>query len=129
MDESTFFDADGFEVFYRSWLPAGEPQLIVLIAHGMSEHSARYSRVAELLTGNGYAVYALDHRGHGRTADSTGTGRAGESGMDGVLADIDQLADIAAAAHPSVRLVLLGQSMGSMLANAYAVQHGDRLSG
>jgi len=49
VDELEFRDSDGVDVFYRRWLPIGKPQLIVLIAHGMSEHSGRYQRIASLL--------------------------------------------------------------------------------
>lgn len=129
MDESSFRSGDGVDVFYRRWLPPGEPTLIVLIAHGMSEHSARYARVAEVLTSDGYAVYALDHRGHGRTAASTGAGKTGAAGMDGVLSDMAQLAGMASGEHPSVPTVLFGHSMGALLAQAYVQRDGDGLAG
>jgi len=76
MDELAFRDRDGVDVFYRRWLPTAKRGSVVLIAHGMSEHSGRYARVATALQEHGYAVYAPDHRGHGRTASSTGPGRA-----------------------------------------------------
>ena len=129
MDEATFRDSDGVEVFYRRWLPAGEPVLAVLVAHGMSEHSGRYGRLAAALTAQGYAVYAPDHRGHGRTAAATGVGRTGPSGIAGALADIGQLRRIAAAELADPPVVLLGHSMGSMLAQAYAEWDGDGLAG
>ena len=129
MDEATFRDSDGVEVFYRRWLPAGEPVLAVLVAHGMSEHSGRYGRLAAALTAQGYAVYAPDHRGHGRTAAATGVGRTGPSGIAGALADIGQLRRIAAAELADPPVVLLGHSMGSMLAQAYAEGDGDGLAG
>lgn len=44
MDECTFRNADGVDVFYRRWLPPDDPTLVVVIAHGMSEHSGRYAR-------------------------------------------------------------------------------------
>lgn len=129
MDELEFRDDDGVLVFYRRWLPIGKPQLIVLIAHGMSEHSGRYQRIANLLRDRGYAVYAPDHRGHGRTAGSTGRGRAGPSGMEGVLADLARVAEMARADVGPVRTVLFGHSMGALLAQAYAERHGASLAG
>lgn len=129
MDESTFSSGDGFDVFYRRWSPSGDPTLVVLIAHGLSEHSARYARVAEALASDGYAVYALDHRGHGRTAASTGAGKAGAAGMEGVLDDIARLEAIASEEHPSVPVVLFGHSMGALLAQAYVERDGKGLAG
>ena len=70
---------------------AGDAAGGVVIVHGAAEHSGRYARVADVLQGEGYAVYALDLRGHGHTAESTGRGRIGPSGMAGVLADVDAL--------------------------------------
>ncbi|MEE9281906.1 MAG: alpha/beta hydrolase, partial [Myxococcota bacterium] len=54
---------------YRWWPDAAVPlRAVVQIAHGMGEHAERYEPVAERLTAEGYAVYAHDQRGHGRTA-------------------------------------------------------------
>src|SRR5262245_50473334 len=95
--EFRFRDADDVEVFARRWLPDGPPRAAVLVAHGLSEHSGRYSRFAAAVAGAGYAVYAVDHRGHGHTAASTGVGRAGARGMDGIIDDLHQLLEIATA--------------------------------
>ena len=129
MDERTFTDADGVEVFYRRWLPQGSPSAIVVIAHGMSEHSGRYDRVARILNGEGYAVFAPDHRAHGRTAASTGVGIAGPNGVHGIVADLDQLVEIARADVGDVPAVLFGHSMGAVVALMYSERHGERLVG
>src|SRR5690606_2550134 len=71
-----FTDDDGVEVGFRRWLPA-EAKAAVVVAHGASEHSGRYARFAARLNDHGYAVYALDHRGHGATSAATGPGKAG----------------------------------------------------
>jgi alpha-beta hydrolase superfamily lysophospholipase len=52
---------------YR-WLPEDAPRGIVLLAHGLGEHAGRYAHVAEYLTARGWAIFALDHRGHGQSA-------------------------------------------------------------
>jgi len=129
MDELTLRDTDGVDVFYRRWLPAGEASLVVLVAHGMSEHSGRYARLATALSDAGAAVYAPDHRGHGRTAASTGVGRAGPSGIAGALGDLGALRRIAESEHPGAPVVLLGHSMGALLAQAYAERDGSGLAG
>ena len=84
MDETTFTfpTDDGETVFVYRWSGAGEPKAIVQIAHGMGEHAGRYRRLAEALVGDGYVVYANDHRGHGRTAGDRGPpGRSGQAGL------------------------------------------------
>jgi alpha-beta hydrolase superfamily lysophospholipase len=67
-DEFDLTMADGAEVHVRRWRPEGEPRAVVQISHGMAEHSGRYARLAGVLVGAGYAVWAHDHRGHGGTA-------------------------------------------------------------
>ena len=80
--------------------------------------------VADVLREDGDAVYAVDLRGHGRTADSTGRGRIGPCGMDGVLDDIDVLVRRARAEVGDVAVVLLGHSMGSVVVQAYVALRG-----
>ena len=72
------------------------------------------------LTGHGYGVWAMDLRGHGRTAESTGIGRFGGLGVDTVLDDVDALHLVMDDQHPGVPRVLLGHSMGSIIALASA---------
>ena len=121
MDEFTLASTDGVDVFSRRWLPAGPPRAAIVIVHGAAEHSGRYARVADVLQGEGYAVYALDLRGHGQTAGSTGRGRIGPSGMAGVLADIDALIRHARTEVDDLPVVLFGHSMGSVVVQAFMV--------
>ena len=65
--ESELAGAGGVKIYWQAWSPLGRPRAVVVIAHGVSEHSGRYGYVAERLVREGYAVYALDHRGHGRS--------------------------------------------------------------
>ena len=76
MDERTFVDAHGVEIFTR-WWTIDAPRGVVLIAHGASEHSGRYDRFARALNDAGFAAVALDHRGHGRTGSASRAGRHG----------------------------------------------------
>ena len=129
MHETTFpFEtSDGQKLFTYRWLPDdGRPTAIVQIAHGASEHSARYARVAEALTAAGYGVYAADHRGHGRTAADFGRfGVARPGGWRAIVTDTHELTEHIAGEHPGAPIVLLGHSMGSMLAQAYLQRWSD----
>ena len=125
----TFKDADGIEISYRRWLPDGEARAIVQIAHGASEHSARYGRFARLLTERGYAVYADDHRGHGLTAKVTDVGKSGPRGWDGMVDDLKEMGDLVRADLGDVPLVLFGHSMGSFLGQLFAERYGNTVDG
>ncbi|KRE62095.1 alpha/beta hydrolase [Nostocoides sp. Soil756] len=127
---TTVTTADDTSLFTHRWLPDGEPKGVVQIAHGMAEHSARYARVAEALTAAGYAVYAHDHRGHGRTAEAADHGYfADRDGWARVVADLRQVTDHARAEHPGLPVFLLGHSMGSFLARSYVIQDSHDLAG
>ncbi|ATL81640.1 alpha/beta hydrolase [Streptomyces malaysiensis subsp. malaysiensis] len=125
---------DGVRVATCSWLPENGDAVraVVQIAHGAAEHARRYDRFARFLAAHGYAVVASDHRGHGATAESTGGfGVVGEEG-DGwraIVSDLRTIGDRARAAHPGAPLVLLGHSMGSMLARDCAQEYGEELAG
>ena len=122
--------ADGTRVAYRHWVPDGEVRAALQIVHGLSEHGARYARLAAALTARGIAVAAADQRGHGRTADATGKGRFGDgAGSDAVLDDVRALGEQLAAAHPGVPLFLLGHSLGSAVALGSAERDGSGLAG
>jgi alpha-beta hydrolase superfamily lysophospholipase len=129
MDESSFIDADGITVATRRWLPPGDARAGVVIVHGASEHSARYDRVAQALNRSGYAVFALDLRGHGGTTPSTGRGRIGPRGMEGVLDDVQQVVAMARAELGDRPIVLFGHSMGSLVAQAFIERDADQLAG
>ena len=90
MDERTFVDAHGVEVFTR-WWTIDAPRGVVLISHGASEHSGRYDRFARALNEAGFAAVALDHRGHGRTGSATGVGVMGPGGGHAVIDDLHEL--------------------------------------
>jgi alpha-beta hydrolase superfamily lysophospholipase len=119
----------GVHVTYRRWLPDGEVRGTVQVVHGASEHAGRYDRLAAALTGRGLAVSSMDLRGHGRTAEGTGVGRFGAPGVDGVLADVRALHLVDAEQHPGVPRLLLGHSMGSIIALAAAEADGGDLAG
>jgi alpha-beta hydrolase superfamily lysophospholipase len=126
----TFRNDAGVEVYVRRWLPPGPCRAIVVIVHGLAEHSARYARFAEALVARGYAVYAHDQRGHGRTAGGDeNLGWAGPDGWNGMLRDIGAVVDLARAAYPATPVILFGHSMGSFLAQRFAQQHGNELAG
>src|SRR4051795_580699 len=121
--------ADGMRVRYRRWLPEGELRGSVQIVHGASEHATRYGRLAAALTSRGLAVYAMDLRGHGRTAEGTGVGRFGGLGVERVLDDVCGLHRVMSDEHRGVPRILIGHSMGSIIALAAAERDGDDLAG
>ena len=114
----------GVRVHTRSWLPDGAARAAVVLAHGASEHSGRYAWVAEQLNARGYAVHALDHRGHGRTGKGAYVDRIANA-----VEDLDRLVLRTTGRHAGLPVFLLGHSFGGLLAISYALEHQDRLAG
>lgn len=101
----------GARLHVTRW-PVAMPRAIVLIAHGLFEHAGRYAHVAARLNGAGYGVVAIDHHGHGRSDGTRGFVPAFSvyrDGMDALLAEVQ-------AEWPRVPLLLLGHSMGGLIA-------------
>ena len=121
-----FAGAGGVQIFWQAWLPDGARRGVVTMAHGVSEHSGRYAWTGEQLAARGYALYALDHRGHGQSAGS----RAVIDRVENAVADLAELVSIAQAESPGhAKPFLFGHSMGGFLALAYTTRHQADIQG
>jgi alpha-beta hydrolase superfamily lysophospholipase len=107
---------DGLSLQGYAWLPSSPPIATVVLAHGAAEHARRYDRFALALTSAGFAVYALDHRGHGASPGPRGLGDFGAGGWSALVDDIAQLIALARSEQPALPLALFGHSMGSFAA-------------
>ena len=110
------------------WAPDGDVSAVIQIFHGLGEHHGRYQRFAAHATSCGYAVCAHDHRGHGAGAQQLGH-FADNNGWDLLIADGLLVHEYLREEYPNRPLLLLGHSMGSYVAQHFAMLHGDRLSG
>ncbi|MGD8215528.1 alpha/beta fold hydrolase [Aestuariimicrobium sp. Y1814] len=141
---STVFhlEVNGQGMGIHHWIPDTDPRGIVQISHGMAEHGGRYDGLARALTEQGWVVIAGDHRGHGRTAAAAAPATqaaadplgnlghfADKLGWSKVVEDLRAVALHAAVLHPGLPTVLLGHSMGSLLARDYASQWAHDLDG
>ncbi|ALJ18921.1 alpha/beta hydrolase [Microbacterium sp. No. 7] len=118
----TYTDAHGIRIHYDRYVPEGPARAVVQLLHGVGEHAGRYRVLAEALAAAGYAVYADDHRGHGRTGveqhggDHSRLGTLGVGGLRATVAACEQFTDLIRAENPGLPLVLLGHSWGSFMA-------------
>lgn len=123
--EWTLTGHGGLSLYAQGWLPDGMPRDVIAISHGYAEHGGRYSNLVERLVPLGYALYALDHRGHGRS----GGKRALVDRMAWVVEDFHQFVGEVRSRHGCQRIKLLGHSMGGNVAFGYALRWPDDLSG
>ena len=115
--EGTLSAPVGATLYYQSWMPDDDCTAILLVAHGLAEHSGRYEHFAAFFVARGYAVYALDHIGHGKS--------------DGDRCHLDKFSDYtdgissllakALEMWPEVPAILIGHSMGGLIATRYLI--------
>ncbi len=123
-DEQTHRTSDGATVFWQQWLPDGDPIAVVCLVHGLGEHSGRYAHVARRFTDAGFAVFAMDMRGHG----NSGGGR-GDVTVDLAVADIADLVGDAKTEFPGKPLFLYGHSLGGLMTMTYVVRRKPAING
>jgi acylglycerol lipase len=123
--EGQFKGYKDFNIFYQYWLPADITKAVLLIAHGFAEHSGRYGNVVDYFVPKGYAVYALDHRGHGRSDGA----RVQVDDFHDYIVDLKTFFDIVRRKNPSEKIFLIGHSMGSIISIAYALEYQHELAG
>jgi ABC-type branched-subunit amino acid transport system ATPase component/alpha-beta hydrolase superfamily lysophospholipase len=123
--EEWTFDGRRSEITARSWRSADDPaRYVAILVHGYGEHIGRYEHVAAALVGHGAAVFGLDHFGHGKS----GGERVAIEDFEDVVADVATVAATATEKLPNLPLVLIGHSMGGMIAARYAQLHADELT-
>ena len=122
--EGEYQTSDGLKIFYQSWIP-DNPKAVVQIVHGFAEHGGRYLNVINELIPLGYAIYADDHRGHGR---SEGVQNYADS-MEQLVEDQKLFYDIIEKEHPNLPIFMLGHSMGSGIAMYFVKKYESLLNG
>jgi alpha-beta hydrolase superfamily lysophospholipase len=120
--QGTFAGQGGVPIFRQAWLPKGPRRAALVLAHGMSEYGGRYDPLARFLASRGVAVHTLDHRGHGHSGGETGTVEAFSHFLD----DLSTFLRLVRAEEPSGPLVLLGHSMGGLIATACVLEREPR---
>jgi acylglycerol lipase len=125
--EGRFTGCKGLNLYYQCWLPEATPKAILLVVHGWAEHSGRYINLVNHFVPKGYAICALDQRGHGKSEGVRGYVERFSDYLD----DLETFFDIVRNEHGDTRVFLIGHSLGATIAIAYAVtvDHQQDLSG
>jgi len=119
--------ATGANIAFHFAPATGSPRAILLVSHGLAEHSLRYGAFADAMATAGFHTYAFDHRGHGETtAPDAPIGRfARRDGARLVLEDVKAMRDMVSAAHTGLPVLLFGHSMGGLIALNAAVDYPE----
>lgn len=125
MQTDHFMTPDGSKIHTVYWQPASESDRVVIIVHGLSEHSGRYQHVAERLTQEGYHVYSQDNRGHGLSSGE----RQYLDSHTSFINDLKQHYDRIRQTHPSSKIFILGHSLGSIISLQFVLAHPNAIEG
>ena len=123
--EETFTGKGGLNIFFRSWRPAGKPRAVIAICHGVNSHSGYYFWAAAQFVAAGFAVYALDLPGRGRSDGD----RYFTDLIDDYVAPLARLIEIAKEREPGLPVFLLGHSAGGVTSCVYALENQSGLAG
>lgn len=126
--QHTIRAVDGHDIHVQSWEPDTGTTAVIQVLHGLGEHIARYERFAQAAAARGIALVGHDHRGHGPNADDLGY-FSGKDGWHKVVGDVGIVNDWICEQYPDQPVIVLGHSMGSFIAQTFAMHYGDRLKG
>jgi len=115
----------GHTLYTAQALPDGERKGVILLVHGYAEHSGFYTHVIAALVGAGYAVYTIDHRGHGRSDGVRAYVESIQTLADDLYAYFQQVR----ALHPGEPITVYGHSMGALVGVLFALAHQDEIAG
>jgi len=123
--EGNFKGVRNVNIYYQGWLPEEEVKAVLLVVHGLGEHSGRYMNVVNHFVPLGYAVYALDHIGHGK---SDGTREYIES-FDDFTDTLTIYYNMVTRWQADKPIVMLGHSLGGLITSTYLLDHQDKFKG
>lgn len=124
-EEGTLPTSDGTKLYWQVWRPPGPPRAVLLLVHGLKDHSQRYAATAADLTVRGITVVAFDLRGHGQSEGR----RAWVRRFDEYLDDLSRVLQKVQQEYPSTPLFLFGHSMGGTIVSRYVSERRPSING
>ncbi len=123
--EGRFTGCKNLALYFQCWLPPGEPKAVLLVSHGLAEHSGRYMNIVNHFVPKGYAVYGFDQRGHGKSQGQRGYVER----FSHFVSDLKTFSGIIHSKHRDAKIFIVGHSVGGTIATAYAVHYQDEFDG
>jgi len=124
-EEGFFKGARDQQIYFQNWLPEGEVKAVLLVVHGLAEHSGRYMNLVHHFLPLGYAVYAIDHLGHGRSEGTRVYVERFTDYTDMVVAFRERIRE----RQKDKPVFLIGHSLGGLIGALYLIEHQGELAG
>lgn len=123
--EGTFKACRDSNIYYQCWLPDDELRAVLLVVHGMGEHGGRYMNYVDHLLPRGYAVYAVDHIGHGKSDGA----REYVERFEDYIETLEIFNDLIRQWQPGKLVFMIGHSLGGLIGSIYLLDHQVGLAG
>ena len=123
--EDTYTGVGGLKIFFRAWRPNAKPRAIVVICHGVNSHGGHYFWAADQFVKHGFATYALDLRGRGKSEGE----RFYVENVSEYVSDVAGVIKIAKSRDPGLPVFLLGHSAGGVVSAVYTLDNQAELAG
>jgi len=115
----------GGQIYYQCWIPHGKIYAVLLLVHGIAEHSGRYKHVAEYFVSRGYAVYSYDHPGHGKSDGK----RVYVNRFEEFTFVLKNYTEMIQSWQPGKKMFLMGHSMGGLICTDFLLKDQNLFSG
>jgi alpha-beta hydrolase superfamily lysophospholipase len=117
--EGFFKNKTGLNLYYQLWLPNNDPRAILVLSHGLADHSSRYQNLVNYFLPAGYAICSFDYQGHGKSEGKRCLVNRFSDYIDDLGIYIDRIRN----EYPDKKIFLIGHSMGATISIAYALNN------
>ena len=123
--ESRFKGHENIDLYSQCWLPKAGIKAVLLLVHGLAEHSGRYANVANYFVQKGYTVCSFDYSGHGKSEGPRGYVKQFSYYLD----DLKSFLDIVRNLYPENKIFIVGHSVGGTIATNFTINHQNEFDG
>ncbi len=123
--EGTFKGIRNAGVYYQCWLPKEEPRGSLLIIHGLADHCGRYGNFVNHFVPRGYAVYGIDHPGHGKSEGK----RVFIKKFGDFIENLNTYLEMILTWQPGKPVFLYGHSMGGLIGSIFLLENQKKITG
>jgi len=123
--EGVFPGYQGLNLYYQGWLPPTRTKAVLIIVHGLADHSSRFGDLAGYFIPRGYGVYGFDFRGHGKSPGKRGYVER----FSNFVEDLRLFVDFIRNRYQNIKIFMIAHSIGGTVATSYAVSHQQEING